>query len=126
MRLRLNKNITEDWANISERYGAPASQLIGKALVDMAKRNLHPTLTQDVAVTGSVGGTAYSGRPIAKNPDDSTPVMVRVSLTDQEQRQVKAYLGKSNVPLTLAQAIAAVRLYYLGAITEAELVYNLG
>ena len=123
--VRVPANVHADWVEISARLKMGMGTVIREALLDLAQEDEHHNNVADFKHKGKIG-IRRPRDPIMKETDIEGVVLISIPFTSEEAKTVKEYLNRSNVPLSMPEALAALRLYFLGMVDERHIRFMMG
>ena len=123
--VRVPANVHADWVEISARLKMGMGTVIREALLDLAQEDEHHNNVADFKHKGKIGIRSPRG-PIMKETDIEGVVLISIPFTSEEAKTVKEYLNRSSVPLSIPEALAALRLYFLGMVDEGHTRFMMG
>lgn len=118
-------NIHADWVEIATRLKMGMGTVIRKALLDLAQEDEHHNDIADFKHKGKIG-VRRPRDPIIKAAEAEGRVTISIPFTPEEAKTVTEYLNRSNVPLSMPDALAVLRLYFLGMIDEGHTRFMIG
>ena len=98
---------------------------IREALLDLAQEDEHHNAIADFKHKGKIG-VRRPRDPIRKATEAEGRVTITIPFTPEEAKTVTGYLNRSNVPLSMPEALAALRLYFLGMVDEGHTRFMIG
>lgn len=118
-------NIHADWVEIADRLKMGMGTVIREALLDLAQEDEHHNDIADFKHKGKIG-VRRPRDPIIKATKAEGRVTITIPFTPEEAKTVTEFLNRSNVPLSMPEALAILRLYFLGMADEAHARYMMG
>ena len=123
--VRVPANVHADWVEISARLKMGMGTVIREALLDLAQEDEHHNNVADFKHKGKIG-IRRPRDPIMKETDIEGVVLISIPFTSEEAKTVREYLNRSSVPLSMPEALAALRLYFLGMVDERHIRFMMG
>ena len=123
--VRVPANVHADWLKIAARLKKGMGTVIREALLDLAQEDEHHNNSTDFKIKGKIG-IRKPRDPIMKAADIEGVVLITIPFTPEEAKTVTKYLNRSNVPLSMPNALAVLRLYFLGMVDEGHTRFMIG
>ena len=128
--VRVPANVHADWLKIAAQLKKGMGTVIREALLDLAQEDEHHNNSTDFKIKGKIG-IRKPRDPIMKETDMKETdmegsVLISIPFTPEEAKTVTEYLNRSNVPLSMPEALAVLRLYFLGMIDEGHTRFMIG
>ena len=118
-------NIHADWVEIAARLKMGMGTVIREALLDLAQEDEHHNNSTDFKIKGKIG-IRKPRDPIIKAAEAEGRVTISIPFTPEEAKTVTEFLNRSSIPLSMPEALATLRLYFLGMADEAHARYMIG
>lgn len=118
-------NIHADWVEIAARLKMGMGTVIREALLDLAQEDEHHNDIADFKHKGKIG-VRRPRDPIRKATEAEGRVTITIPFTPEEAKTVTGYLNRSNVPLSMPDTLAVLRLYFLGMVDEGHTRFMIG
>ena len=118
-------NIHADWVEIAARLKMGMGTVIREALLDLAQEDEHHNDIADFKHKGKIG-VRRPRDPIRKATEAEGRVTITIPFTPEEDKTVTGYLNRSNVPLSMSDTLAVLRLYFLGMVDEGHTRFMIG
>lgn len=118
-------NIHADWVEIAARLKMGMGTVIREALLDLAQEDEHHNDIADFKHKGKIG-VRRPRDPIRKATEAEGRVTITIPFTPEEAKTVTEFLNRSSVPLSMPEAIATIRLYFLGMVDEGHTRFMIG
>ena len=123
--VRVPANVHADWLEISAQLKKSMGTVIRESLLDLAQEDEHHNNSTDFKIKGKIG-IRRPRDPIMKAADIEGVVLITIPFTPEEAKTVTEYLNRSNVPLSMPNALAVLRLYFLGMVDEGHTRFMIG
>ena len=123
--VRVPANVHADWLKIAARLKKGMGTVIREALLDLAQEDEHHNNSTDFKIKGKIG-IRKPRDPIMKETDMEGAVLISIPFTPEEAKTVTKYLNRSSVPLSMPNALAVLRLYFLGMVDEGHTRFMIG
>ena len=120
--VRVPANVHADWVKIADRLKMGMGTVIREALLDLAQEDEHHNDVADFKHKGKIG-VRRPREPIMKAGRTEGAVLITIPFTPEEAKTVTEFLNRSNVPLSMPEALATLRLYFLGMADEGHARY---
>ena len=123
--VRIPAIVHADWVEIAARLKMGMGTVIREALLDLAQEDEHHNDIADFKHKGKIG-VRRPRDPIRKATEAEGRVTITIPFTPEEAKTVTEFLNRSNVPLSMPEALATLRLYFLGMADEGHARYIMG
>ena len=120
--VRVPANVHADWVKIADRLKMGMGTVIREALLDLAQEDEHHNDIADFKHKGKIG-VRRPREPIMKAGRTEGSVLITIPFTPEEAKTVTEFLNRSSVPLSMPEALATLRLYFLGMADEGHARY---
>ena len=123
--VRVPANVHADWLEIAARLKKGMGTVIREALLDLAQEDEHHNDIADFKHKGKIG-VRRPRDPIIKAAEAEGRVTISIPFTPEEAKTVTEFLNRSSVPLSMPDALAVLRLYFLGMVDEGHTRFMIG